>query len=51
MVKRHMQFELVAALGDEMAKQHQDRAASEITPDQIADADRMAREWVAKHQQ
>ena len=28
-----------------------DRIANSMTPDQIAEARRLAREWVAKHQQ
>jgi len=42
---------LAAALGNENAKQGQDLAASNITPDQLAEAQRMAREWMAKHRQ
>jgi len=28
-----------------------DKVAQHMTPDQIAEAQRMAREWMAKHQQ
>ena len=50
-VSAHMWFSLAAAKGHEKAKQSQDLAASLMTPDQIAEAQRLAREWMAKHQQ
>ncbi len=46
----HMWFN-IAAKGYEKAKQGRDIAASKMTPDQIAEAQRMARDWMAKHQQ
>ncbi len=45
-----MWFDLVAEQGSEKAKENRDKAASEMTPDQIAEAQRMAREWMEKHQ-
>ena len=47
----HMWFDLAAAQGAERAQENRDEAASQMTSDQIAEAQRMAREWVAKHQQ
>ena len=49
-VKAHTWFNLAAAQGDSVAQQNRDIVASEMTPDQIAKAERMAREWMAKHQ-
>jgi TPR repeat protein len=49
-VQAHMLFSLAAAQEYEKAKETRDKAASEMTPDQIAEAQRMAREWMAKHQ-
>ena len=49
-VQAHMWFDLAAAQGDDKAKENRDEAASEMTPDQIAKAQRLAREWMAKHQ-
>jgi hypothetical protein len=46
-----MWFILAAAQGHENAQKNEDIAASLFTPDQIAEAQRMAREWMAKHQQ
>ena len=34
-----------------MAQKYRDKAASQMTPDQIAEAQRMAREWMAKRLQ
>ena len=45
-----MRNALGAEQGGEKAKKNRDEAASEMTPDQIAEAYRMAREWMAKHQ-
>ena len=50
-VSAHMWLNLAAAAGYETASKIQDLAASEMTPDQIAEAKRMTREWMAKHQQ
>ena len=49
-VQAHMWFDLAAEHGDEKAKKNRGLAASLMTPDQIAEAQRMAREWMAKHQ-
>ena len=50
-VQAHVWLGIAAALGDENAQIALDKAASEMTPDQIAEAQRMAREWMEKHQQ
>ena len=50
-VQAHMWFSIAAAQGEKAALILLDIAASKMTPDQIADAQRMAREWMAKHQQ
>jgi TPR repeat protein len=49
-VLAHMWFDLAAAQSHESAQNNRDIAASLMTPDQIAEAKRMAREWMAKHQ-
>jgi TPR repeat protein len=50
-VQAHMWFDLAAEHGGEKAKKNRSIAASLMTPDQIAKANLMAREWMAKHQQ
>ena len=50
-VLAYMWFSLAAAQGDENAQENRDMAANLMTPDQIAEAQRMAQEWMAKHQQ
>jgi TPR repeat protein len=50
-VQAYMWFNIGAAVGDEEARQGQDRAARSMSPDQIGEAQRMAREWMAKRQQ
>ena len=49
-VLAHMWWDIAASSDDENAPKSRDIAASEMTPDQIAEAQRMAREWMAKHQ-
>ena len=44
-VLAHMWFNLSAAQGDEDAVENRDRAAGLMTPDQLAEAQRLAREW------
>ena len=46
-VSAHMWFYLAAAQGDEKAKQGQDRTARQMTPDQIAEAQRLSSECYA----
>ena len=49
-VQAHMLFNLAALQGYEKAQKGRDFIASEMTSDQITKAQRMAREWMAKHQ-
>ncbi len=44
----HMWFNLAAARGDSIAKENRDRIAEQMTPGQIAEAQRIAREWKPK---
>ena len=46
-----MWFIPAATQGYEDARKKRDAAASKMTPDQIAEAQRMAREWMEKHRQ
>jgi len=46
-----MWFNLAAALGHKKAQDGQEIVTERMTPAQIAEAQRMAREWMAKHQQ
>jgi len=46
-----MWFNLAAVQGYGKAQKGRDTLASKMTPDQIAEAQRMAREWMAKHHQ
>ncbi len=45
-----MWFNLAAAQGFENAKKGRDIVAKRMAPDQIAEAQRLYREWMAKHQ-
>ncbi len=47
----HMWLILAAVQGHEKAQKAQEIAAKRMTLDQIAEAQRMAREWISKHQQ
>ncbi len=47
----HMWFNLAAARGHKRAQEGRDIAASNMTPDQIDEAQHMTREWQEKHQQ
>jgi TPR repeat protein len=44
-VQAHIWFNLAAAQGDAAAKFNRDKAAAMMTPAQIAEAQRLAREW------
>ena len=50
LVQALMWFNIADALGDESAHEERGKTVSLMTPDQIAEAQRMAREWMAKHQ-
>jgi hypothetical protein len=43
-----MWFDLAAARGDSYAKKSRDKLAEKMTPAQIAEAQRLAREWKPK---
>ena len=47
----HMWFNLAAAPGHEYAQEGRDIVAKRMAPEQIAEAQRMAREWMEEHQQ
>jgi TPR repeat protein len=47
----HMWFNLSAAQGDAGAAKNRDKAAKRMTPEQIAEAQKLAREWLAAHPQ
>jgi TPR repeat protein len=44
-VLAHMWFNLAAAQGNEDARQNRDSVAKLMTPDQVAEAQRLARQW------
>ncbi|MCP4305501.1 MAG: hypothetical protein GY788_11610 [bacterium] len=43
-----LRLSLAAAQGDEDARKNRDSIAKQMTPDQVAEAQRMAREWQPK---
>ena len=45
-----MWFNLAAAQGDEDGAKWRDKVADKMTPGQVAEAQRLASEWVEKHQ-
>ena len=47
-VTAHMWYNLAGAGGDEKAREYRDRIAEKMTPAQIAEAQRLAREWKPK---
>ncbi len=47
-VQTHMWFNLAAAQGHEDARKNRDIAAESMTPADISEAQRLAREWVPK---
>ena len=50
-IQAYFWISLAVAQGVADAEQSQNVLASRMTSDQITEAERMAREWVAKHQQ
>jgi TPR repeat protein len=50
-VQAYLWFSIAATQGSEGARWDRDIAARQMTPDQIAEAQRLAREWMAKHPQ
>ncbi|MSP83097.1 MAG: hypothetical protein EXQ94_09225 [Alphaproteobacteria bacterium] len=49
-VQAHFWYNLAGAGGEETAVENRDGIAQSMTPDQIAEAQRLAREWMAAHQ-
>jgi len=47
-VRAHMWFSLSAAQGDQDAAKYRDHVAKLMTPAQIAEAQKLAREWQPK---
>lgn len=50
-IQAHAWWDLAASQGDEMATKNRDKVADLMTPDQIAEAQALAREWAAKYNQ
>ena len=48
-VLAYMWYNLAAAQGNEIAQENKDRAESRMTQEQIAEAQRMSREWLEAH--
>jgi uncharacterized protein len=44
-VLAHMWFNLAAAIGEKSAVTDRDKAAAQMTPAQVAEAQKLAREW------
>jgi len=49
-VQAHMWYNLAAAQGQEQAPTLRDILAKHMTPEQIAEAQRLTREWMTQHQ-
>ena len=49
-VLAHMWSNLAAAKGNDLGRENRDVYAGQMTPSQIEEAQRLAREWFAKHQ-
>ena len=47
-VQAHMWYNLAAAQGEKLARKWRDILAEKMTPEQIAEAQRLAREWKPK---
>ena len=48
-VQAHMWFSLAAAQGNEMGRKNRDIIANLMTPTDISEAQRLAREWLEEH--
>jgi len=48
-VQAHMWWNLAAAKGNEIGRKNRDIVAKKMTPGQIAEAQRLAREWLEEH--
>ena len=49
LVRTHMWYNLAAAQGSADAAKFRDDVATNMTPEQVAEAQRLAQEWLAKH--
>ncbi len=47
-IQAHLWFTLAAAQGDKMATKNRDLVAKLMTPARVTEAQRLAREWMAK---
>ncbi len=47
-VQAHMWYSLAAARGEKLGEKFRDRLAKQMTPDQIAEAQKLVREWKPK---
>jgi TPR repeat protein len=50
-VLAHMWFNLAAAQGSADAANFRDEIAADMSPEQVAEAQRLAKEWLDKHPQ
>jgi len=48
-LQAHMWFNLAGAAGNDEAVKRRDMVAKKMTPAQIVEAQRLAREWMQKH--
>ena len=48
-VRAHMWLNIAVAFGNSFMVKHRNRIAKKMTPTQIAEAERLAREWMEKH--
>ena len=51
LVQAHMWIDLAAVHGHETTQEAREIVAKRMPPDQLAEAQHMAREWMAKHPQ
>ena len=49
-VQAYMWFNLAATGGDSLSTKNRDQCRSEMTPEQVAEGQRLAREWLKAHQ-
>jgi TPR repeat protein len=48
-IQAHMWFNLAAAQGNETGRKNRDLVAKQMTPADISEAQRLAREWLGEH--
>jgi|TARA_R110002124_G_C8677892_1_gene491821 TPR repeat protein len=49
-VMAHMYFNIASAGGSDSARKNRDRVAEQMTREQVAEAQRLAREWMERHE-